>query len=307
MRILPDISHDVKADLAYPIDRVGMGNIEMPVLLSYQSRHMTLPAKVDAEVNLRDTTAKGIHMSRLYMALKQTLEKGELGVEKIRALLGEFIRGQEGLSQSAFLKIRFELPVERKALLSEGHGWRQYPVVLLARQTEGGVQFSVEFEVLYSSTCPCSAALARQLVQEQFSKDFSERHQVTVEEVAQWLTKESSIVATPHAQRSVAKVGLRFSDQVKSLDEVFSWIDQVEEALQTAVQAVVKRMDEQEFARRNGSNLMFCEDAARRLKVLLESGKNVVDYWARVEHIESLHPHDAVAFVTKGIPGGYQP
>jgi GTP cyclohydrolase I len=43
-------------------------------------------------------------------------------------------------------------------------------------------------------------------------------------------------------------------------------IDLVENTLKTPVQAAVKREDEREFARLNGANLMFCEDAGRRLK-----------------------------------------
>ena len=44
-------------------------------------------------------------------------------------------------------------------------------------------------------------------------------------------------------------------------------IDDVEAALGTAVQTAVKRADEQAFALANGQNLMFCEDAARRLNL----------------------------------------
>ena len=60
------------------------------------------------------------------------------------------------------------------------------------------------------------------------------------------------------------------------------------------MQTAVKRQDEQEFARLNGSNLMFCEDTARRIKSYLETMPNVTDYWFKVEHQESLHAHNAV-------------
>ena len=42
-------------------------------------------------------------------------------------------------------------------------------------------------------------------------------------------------------------------------------IDRVEQALGTPVQTAVKREDEQAFAALNARNLMFCEDAARRV------------------------------------------
>ena len=82
-------------------------------------------------------------------------------------------------------------------------------------------------------------------------------------------------------------------------------INHIEDALQTPVQATVKREDEQEFARLNASNLMFCEDASRRLQAQLDNTAEYLDFWVRVNHLESLHPHDAVAIVTKGIDGGY--
>jgi GTP cyclohydrolase I len=84
-------------------------------------------------------------------------------------------------------------------------------------------------------------------------------------------------------------------------------IDQVEETLGTAVQSAVKREDEQEFAVLNGANLMFCEDAARRICSLLDEKEGLRDYRIEVRHMESLHPHDAVAITTKGVEGGLRP
>jgi GTP cyclohydrolase I len=75
----------------------------------------------------------------------------------------------------------------------------------------------------------------------------------------------------------------------------------------TPVQAAVKRTDEQEFARLNGENMMFCEDSARRIRAALEQLPGILDYRVQASHLESLHPHDAVAVVTKGLPGGLQP
>ena len=51
--------------------------------------------------------------------------------------------------------------VRRPALASDNEGWRRYPVSMIGIMT--GQEFSLEMglEVLYSSTCPCSAALAR--------------------------------------------------------------------------------------------------------------------------------------------------
>ncbi|MEQ9002940.1 MAG: GTP cyclohydrolase, FolE2/MptA family, partial [Pseudomonadales bacterium] len=61
------------------------------------------------------------------------------------------------------------------------------------------------------------------------------------------------------------------------------------------------------FARLNGQNLMFCEDAARKLQKALNADERVADFWVRIEHHESLHAHNAVAIVTKGLEDGYLP
>ena len=45
----------------------------------------------------------------------------------------------------------------------------------------------------------------------------------------------------------------------------------------------------------NGQNLMFCEDAARRLHRMLREQSQVTGFQLRVVHAESLHAHDAVA------------
>ena len=82
-------------------------------------------------------------------------------------------------------------------------------------------------------------------------------------------------------------------------------IDLIENALRTPVQTAVKREDEQAFALANGQNLMFCEDAARRMQRALDADERIADFRVQATHHESLHPHDAVAVATKGIAGGY--
>jgi len=84
-------------------------------------------------------------------------------------------------------------------------------------------------------------------------------------------------------------------------------VDLIESALKTPVQAAVKREDEQEFARLNGQNLMFCEDAARHLQFTMNNTDEFDDFWLRINHLESLHAHDAVSVTTKGLVDGYQP
>ena len=154
--------------------------------------------------------------------------------------------------------------------------------------------------MVYSSTCPASAALSRQLIQEQFARDFDAAQPVDHAAVLAWLGSEQGIVATPHAQRSVARLLVRLADGVGF--NLISTLDRVEQALGTPVQTAVKREDEQAFALANGGNLMFCEDAARRIQKALDADPRIADFHVRLEHQESLHPHDAVAEVHRGSP-----
>jgi GTP cyclohydrolase I len=304
-RSLPDIATAPQSATAGVLDWVGMGEIEMPVSLAdEQGRAGAASARVDAFVNLRRPDVRGIHMSRLYLHLDAALSAEPLSPTSLRRLLKEFLESHAELSDRAMLRIRFDHLVRRKALASDNSGWKAYPVTLTAVLDQGHFALELAVQVQYSSTCPCSAALARQLIQEQFAGDFADGAVLDRDAVLAWLGSEQGIVATPHSQRSLAEVKLRLVPSFAHLP-VIEAIDRVEEALKTPVQTAVKRVDEQAFALLNGQNLMFCEDAARRIQALLLQDERVADFHVRVSHHESLHPHDAVAVATRGVPGGY--
>jgi GTP cyclohydrolase I len=68
---------------------------------------------------------------------------------------------------------------------------------------------------------------------------------------------------------------------------------------------MVKREDEQAFAELNASYLKFVEDAARLMYESLAREPRISDFKIVCSHQESLHSHDAVAVVAKGIEGGF--
>ena len=69
-----DIASESRATVGGRLGQVGMGGIEMPIQITGPDGQTVLtPAIVDAFVNLRDPEAKGIHMSRLYLAVQQAL------------------------------------------------------------------------------------------------------------------------------------------------------------------------------------------------------------------------------------------
>ena len=284
---LPDIAAQ-NAHHEQSLDWVGMADIALPLLLAEQR----IDARADAGVSLDDPSARGIHMSRLYMAL-QALAGDKLSPQLLRGVLEQFLETHARLSNSAYLNLRGAALLSRPALVSALSGWKSYPFEVHACLDAAGFHLQLQVEVAYSSTCPCSAALARQLIQQRFIDDFANQA-LSHQEVLAWLGSTQGIVATPHSQRSTATLQVRLQPQAGELP-LIELIDGAEQALGTAVQTAVKRADEQAFALANGQNLMFCEDAARRLHGALQNLPELGGFNLRVVHGESLHAHDAVA------------
>jgi len=282
-----------------------MTAVQLPLKMKIDNEHYRLAAKADLFVNLAKKDAKGIHMSRLFLKAQEAFETKTFSIQMLKDLLDDFLQSHQGLSDEAYIKLDFDYLILRQALLSDFAGWRSYPMSVIAKKIKGEFFLDLNVQVLYSSTCPCSAALSRQLIQDHFQSSFAGLENVNTQEVSNWLGKSENIVATPHSQRSHLNAKLRFDSNLENIN--FShYLDLLEKSLATPVQTAVKREDEQEFARLNAANLMFCEDAARKAYAGLDPVKEIRDFWIKVDHKESLHPHNAVSIVTKGIEGGFK-
>lgn len=328
--VAPSNLPDVQASKARPLGRldqkvladvdlswVGMKGIEIPVQIQTGFGPLTVVARVDAGVDLlASSQSRGIHMSRLYEALLSELAVRPVSRAQLSRVLDLFLTKHEGLSSAASIHLELNRPEIRSSLLSANHGVRSYPLRINLTRSQSRIQnqssgpnqnqsqsqsqwqdlCEIECDVVYSSTCPQSLALSRQAVAENFCRDFSSKEQesLTVSQVASWLDSESGMLATPHAQRSLAKLKVQVSSEYEDLAGL-ELVDLAEEALKTPVQSLVKRIDEQEFARRNGSHPLFCEDAARVLADALCAAKWAMAFEIEVCHMESLHPHNAVA------------
>ncbi|WP_019027237.1 GTP cyclohydrolase FolE2 [Colwellia piezophila] len=304
---MPDIANHTTAQTEGTLDWVGMSNIEMPIMVASKGEsERMVSAHVDAFVNLKEAQAKGIHMSRLYLLIDELSTSNVLNYQSLVTLLDGFISSHQDLSDQAKVQFSFEYHLRRKSLISGNEGWKAYPVTLTGYLNKGELTVELAIDVRYSSTCPCSAALARQLIQQALNEKFSQQSDLALADVHDWLGTTDGIVATPHSQRSVAELKVKLNANVTDFP-ITELVDLIENSLKTPVQAAVKREDEQEFARLNGQNLMFCEDAARRLQHTMNQASHFDDFWLRINHLESLHAHDAVSITTKGIVGGYQP
>ncbi len=285
---LPDAQQQAGAFGA--LEWVGMDNVAMVIATGTSN---LLPARLSIGVNLAAGTSRGIHMSRLYLLADQFLQAQVPEPALLHSLLSAVLQSHAGLSQRARLRVSFDLALRRKALASDHGGWRIYPVQVDAYLDESGFALTASLSVLYSSTCPSSAALARQSLAEHARAQFP-----AGADLPEWLSSAANgSVATAHAQRSELRATFRLRESCTQIPWI-AVIDNLEACLQTPVQTAVKRVDEQAFAERNGANLMFVEDALRRVRVCMESMDCISAYHARTAHLESLHAHDAIAEIS---------
>jgi len=260
-----------------PIQQVGISNFKLPLLYrTKDGRTLTLETSVTGTVSLQ-AELKGINMSRIMRSFYEHKDGVTTG-EWMGKVLKAYLRKVE--SKAARLKIRFSYPMLQKSLRSELEGYQFYEVAFEGVMTaEGLYRRFIHFDFVYSSSCPCSAELA------EHARDLRGAYTV------------------PHSQRSKARLSIEETPGKKI------WIEDIQalciRALRTETQVMVKREDEQAFAELNGAHLKFVEDAARLLYAELAKDKRIADFQVACSHQESLHSHDAVSVICKGVPGGF--
>lgn len=277
---LPDMmeaAHDVIQGANVPIQQVGVHNFRLPLKFRTKKRDvLTLEASVTGTVSL-EADLKGINMSRIVRSFYEHKDEVFTG-EWMGRILCSYLRNVE--SKDARLKVSFSYPMLQRSLRSGLEGYQYYEVAFEGVMTRSGnYRRFIHFDFVYSSACPCSAELS----------EHAREHRETY--------------TVPHSQRSKARVVLEETPGRKI------WIEDVHalclKALQTETQVMVKREDEQAFAELNGAHLKFVEDAARLLYRAFDADRRILDFRIACSHLESLHSHDAVSVICKGVKGGF--
>lgn len=259
------------------IPQVGIHHFRLPLKFVYENGEtILLETSITGTVSL-DAHAKGINMSRIMRTFYKYRDQ-LFTPRTLRDILDSY-RVEVG-SLEARLTLKFRYPIENQSLRSGLSGIQYYDVVLESRLNRKDVFTELmHLDFVYSSACPCSYELAQ--------------HAINNRQVA----------AIPHSQRSVARISIDYTEPVSVRD----LRDICLEALKTETQVVVKREDEQAFAELNGAHQKFVEDAVRLLYAELSKDKRIRDFKVIASHQESLHSHDAIAVITKGIENGFQP
>jgi GTP cyclohydrolase I len=277
---LPDVMATVDsiqgADV--PLQQVGVSNFRLPLRFRTKAGGtVTLEASVTGTVSLA-AGIKGINMSRIVRTFYAHADRVFTPATLPRILAA--YRRELG-SHTARLTVRFAYPLQQRALRSGHRGWQYYAAAYAADLDATGRSRSfLHFDFVYSSACPCSDVLS---------------------EHARF---ERGIYSIPHSQRSKARVVVEIAAGRKLTLEDLQ--QRCLAALRTETQVMVRREDEQAFAELNGAYSKFVEDAARLLYAELAADARIADFEVACAHLESLHSHDAVAVVCKGVPGGFR-
>jgi GTP cyclohydrolase I len=277
---LPDMmeaAHDAIQGAHVPIQQVGVSNFRLPLKFrTRQGEILTLEASVTGTVSL-EAELKGINMSRIVRSFYDR-RKAVFTGEGMGRILKSYLRRVD--SKDARLRVEFSYPMVQPSLRSGLSGYQYYRVAFEGVMSRAGqYRRLIHFDFVYSSACPCSAELS------EHARD------------------KRGVYAIPHSQRSKARVTIEEAEGRKI------WIEDIQEhcarALRTETQVMVKREDEQAFAELNGAHVKFVEDAARLLYREFDADRRIKDFQIACAHLESLHSHDAVSVICKGVRGGF--
>ena len=285
---LSDIYPDFEADAAYRatlpdlqngpaslikgadrrIQHVGISNFRLPMQVATRAGAHLADVSVTGTVSL-EAGQKGINMSRIMRSFYRHSESN-IGFDVVEAALDDYLSDLD--SFEARLLLSFSQPLKVESLRSGLSGWQYYDISLEVIQSGRHRRRILHLDYVYASTCPCSL------------------------ELSEHARRNRGQLATPHSQRSVARLSVEVTGALTAEDV----IDMCRRQVPTETQVMVKREDEQAFAELNAANPIFVEDAARLFAEGLEMMEGAGDFRVVASHQESLHSHDAVSVLTQG-------
>ncbi|MCC9603555.1 GTP cyclohydrolase FolE2 [Stieleria sp. JC731] len=257
---LPDIQSTGDGRQVY-INKVGVTNVRYPISLrtpgSGQGNEFLHTV---ATINMFVSLphdVKGTHMSRFLEVLYEFHE--ELCSDTLSMVTNRMKEKLE--SDEAYLELSFPYFINKKAPVTGQCGKLDFDVAF-ELASNGTDDFVMTLKVPATSLCPCS-------------KEISEYG--------------------AHNQRCDMTVKVRMADGVNFwIEELFSIIEQ---CASTQVFSVLKRPDEKWVTERAYENPKFVEDIVRDLAVALNNDDRIVWYQCSSENYESIHNHNAFAFI----------
>ncbi len=251
-----------KADIAIPIERVGVKKVKIPLVVrdKVQGKQHTI-AEVDMAVDL-PAEFKGTHMSRFIESLEAWREKNPEGLDyaSLKVLLEEVRVKLQAFS--SYIKFSFPYFCMTKAPVSEAYAPVSYECAFIGIQNEKNeMQFLLEIKVPVTTVCPCSKAISK---------------------------------GGAHGQRTVIDLKV----EMKKFNWIEDFIDLANQSGSAPIYTLVKRKDEKFLTETAYENPHFVEDVVRSLAQKLDKLPDIIFYTIEAESFESIHPHNAFAVVS---------
>ncbi|OPY15091.1 MAG: GTP cyclohydrolase FolE2 [Syntrophus sp. PtaU1.Bin005] len=186
--------------------------------------------------------------------------RGEINIRTFHTIL-EKVR-EKLHAESAHMEIEFPYFIEKTAPVSGAKSLMEYRCLFSGCNAESQKDFLVGIVVPVTTVCPCS--------------------------------KEISSMGA-HNQRSFVTVKVRFRR--------FFWLEDLIRLVETSasgeVYSLLKRVDEKYVTEHGYENPMFVEDVVRNVAERLNGNTNLTWYSVEAENFESIHNHNAYAYVEK--------
>ena len=250
------------------IQHVGIAGFRVPMRIPVAGGEQSAPVTVTGTVGLA-AGRKGIDMSRIIRGVHARAD-APLGFPFADGVVDGFL--SELGAEEARLVLAFPFALRQPSLRSGMEGWQYYDAAIEVAEAGGRRVRVAHLDYVYSSTCPCSL------------------------ELTEHARRTRAQLATPHSQRSLARLSVETDGSVTPEDLVAL----CRGAVPTETQVMVRRPDEQAFGELNAAHPVFAEDAARLFAEGIAALPSARGFRVVVSHRESLHSHDAVAVLSEG-------
>ena len=256
------------AGIAIPINRVGIRDVAMPLLV--RQRHADASGEAQRTVAFIDISVdlpaayKGTHMSRFVEALQYWTDHSDaLDYPAMKQLLEDICHRLN--ARRSHVVFRFPYFLSRPAPASTIPGLMRYACALTGElnasespDKPAKPRFTLDVTVSVMTVCPCSKAISDE---------------------------------GAHSQRADVHMSVGMTGRI--------WIEELieiaESSASSPVYTLLKRQDEKFVTEHAFANPTFVEDVVRNVAAKLKAHPLVSGFCVEVESHESIHPHNAFA------------
>lgn len=239
------------------INKVGVKSVKIPLIIADKNREKQ---HIVAEVNMYVDLPihfKGAHMSRFIEVLNE-YKDNSINMYVLSDLLEHTRKVLD--AKTAHIELVFPYFMEKESPVSKKKSLMNYDCKFVGVKSDTENSFLIEVKIPISTVCPCSKELCQK---------------------------------GAHNQRGIVTVKFKSKD--------FIWIEDiiklVEEEASCEVYSLLKREDEKHVTEKAYDNPKFVEDVTRDVSLKLKQDKRIEWFSVETENFESIHNHNAYAFI----------